>query len=451
MKSSWITCDGARGGSGDHTGAHAAAPPRRRLADGAERDPAAPDKAAAPTPARRDHVMSRAQRTRGRTGGRTDVTGARRSSRTGSACPPVRRKPGEYSRGRGACRFNGRQVPSWVRPDLRSGVCFAGRRRRSLRAQPSRRVLLHDPPLHGRQGRRLAALERRGGLVERQPGPGQDRPDNRRHIGPAHPGVTRIRHTQRLARARKVPDTFLASVGRIQQTGRAPSPIHATRTATKSYEDGIHHVFTRGDHKETIFDDDRDRRQFLQRYRDVVGRYEWIPLTHCLMGNHVHLVFETPACTLGDGCRDLFGDYARRRNWRREALGHVFGAGSSRGWPSSRAYFAQLLRYVALNPVKAGISPAAESWPWSADRGLLAGASGRPRPSRARQRPARVLGRRTCGALRRALQAGQRVRPAVRIRRPGDMATGARGPPRERRGTRARGSALTRLPACRNR
>ena len=59
-------------------------------------------------------------------------------------------------------------------------------------------------------------------------------------------------------------------------------------------EDGIHHVIARGDHRERIFDDDDDRVRFLRRYAEVAVRYRWVLLTYCLMGNHVHLVVETP-------------------------------------------------------------------------------------------------------------------------------------------------------------
>jgi len=104
-----------------------------------------------------------------------------------------------------------------------------------------------------------------------------------------------------------------------------------------------------------------------------VERYGWAPLTYCLMDNHVHLVVETPHPNLGHGCRDLIGLYARRRNARRDALGHVFqGRFKSRLVLDDR-YFAQLLRYVALNPVKAGLCDAADGWPWSAHRVLRAG------------------------------------------------------------------------------
>ena len=142
-------------------------------------------------------------------------------------------------------------------------------------------------------------------------------------------------------------------------------------------EGGIHHVISRGDHRERIFDDDADRQRFLQGYADVAERYEWVPLTYCLMDNHVHLVIETPRRTLGDGCRDLLGYYARRRNGRQGELGHVFqGRFKSRVVLDDR-YFAQLLRYVALNPVKAGLCATADGWPWSGHRALRAGVRAR--------------------------------------------------------------------------
>ena len=136
-------------------------------------------------------------------------------------------------------------------------------------------------------------------------------------------------------------------------------------------EDGIHHVIARGDHRERIFDDDDDRVRFLRRYAEVAVRYRWVPLTYCLMDNHVHLVVETPDPTLGDGCRDLFGYFARSRNARSGELGHVFqGRFKSRLVLNDR-YFAQLLRYVALNPVRAHLCTEAGDWAWSAHRALV--------------------------------------------------------------------------------
>ena len=90
-------------------------------------------------------------------------------------------------------------------------------------------------------------------------------------------------------------------------------------------ENGIHHVIARGDHRERVFDDDDDRVRFLRRYADVAVRYRWVPLTYCLMDNHVHLVVETPDPTLGDGCRDLLDQHP----------GH--GAAPSPPWAGARS------------------------------------------------------------------------------------------------------------------
>jgi hypothetical protein len=95
------------------------------------------------------------------------------------------------------------------------------------------------------------------------------------------------------------------------------------------------------------------------------------------MNNHVHLVIETPGRSLADGCRDLFGLYARQRNGLVDELGHVFQGRFKSRLVRDDAYLAQLLRYVALNPVKAGLCATAAAWPWSAHRALLTSSGAR--------------------------------------------------------------------------
>jgi REP element-mobilizing transposase RayT len=138
-------------------------------------------------------------------------------------------------------------------------------------------------------------------------------------------------------------------------------------------EGGIHHVTARGDHKRLVLEHEADQRSFLRRYGEVVERHGWVPLSYCLMTNHVHLVVETPRRTLGLGARDLLSDFAKRHNERRGERGHVFQGRFHSRLVLSDAYFAQLLRYVALNPVAAGACAAAEAWRWSSHAALLAG------------------------------------------------------------------------------
>ena len=128
---------------------------------------------------------------------------------------------------------------------------------------------------------------------------------------------------------------------------------------------GIHHVFSRGAAKQTIFIDDLDRRRYLSLLARVVSRMSWRCLAYCLMGNHMHLLVETPEPNLGRGMQRLHGAYAQAFNRRHEAAGHVFGArfGSTSILTDPQLWVT--VAYVVRNPVAAGFCRAPELWPWS--------------------------------------------------------------------------------------
>lgn len=149
------------------------------------------------------------------------------------------------------------------------------------------------------------------------------------------------------------------------------------RAARQELEGGIHHVTARGDHRRPILEHERERESFLRRYGEVIERHGWVPLSYCLMRNHVHLVLETPLRTLGVGARDLFSHFAHRHNKRRDDVGHVFQGRYHSRLVLTDEYFAQLLRYVALNPVAAGVCAVPEAWPWSSHAAVLAGRGNR--------------------------------------------------------------------------
>ena len=60
------------------------------------------------------------------------------------------------------------------------------------------------------------------------------------------------------------------------------------------YAGALYHVTSRGDRQEAIFDDDQDRTAFLNVLSEVVSRFRWRCHAYCLMGNHYHLMIETP-------------------------------------------------------------------------------------------------------------------------------------------------------------
>ena len=127
----------------------------------------------------------------------------------------------------------------------------------------------------------------------------------------------------------------------------------------------IHHVWARGAVKQTIFIDDRDRRRYLRYFAQVIRRTLWRPLSYCLMGNHVHLLIETPEPNLGKGMHLLHGAYAQTFNRRHAKTGHVFDRRYGANPVESDVELWVIASYIAANPVDAGLCATPEAWPWS--------------------------------------------------------------------------------------
>jgi REP element-mobilizing transposase RayT len=135
----------------------------------------------------------------------------------------------------------------------------------------------------------------------------------------------------------------------------------------------IHHVFARGNRRETVFVDDPDRMTYLAMLGATVRRYRWRCLSFCLMNNHFHLLLETSEPNLGDGMRHLQGAFAQKFNRRHELVGHVFQGRYKNVRVTSDAQLVMALRYVALNPVEAGLCEDARDWRWSSYALLVEG------------------------------------------------------------------------------
>src|SRR5688572_18025894 len=84
------------------------------------------------------------------------------------------------------------------------------------------------------------------------------------------------------------------------------------------------HVTSRGVEQRAIYLDDDDRRRFLEIMADVIESYRWRLDAYVLMGNHHHLLVQTPEPTLTRGMQKLGCDYAQAFNLRHERDGHLF-------------------------------------------------------------------------------------------------------------------------------
>lgn len=141
-----------------------------------------------------------------------------------------------------------------------------------------------------------------------------------------------------------------------------------SRALRLEYAGALYHVTSRGDRREDIYEDDRDRINFLNLFGEVCERYNWECHCYCLMSNHYHLVVETPDGNLSHGMRQLNGVYAQTFNKRHNRVGHVFQGRYKAILVEKEAYLLELSRYVVLNPVRARMVDQVEQWPWSSYR-----------------------------------------------------------------------------------
>jgi REP element-mobilizing transposase RayT len=113
----------------------------------------------------------------------------------------------------------------------------------------------------------------------------------------------------------------------------------------------------RGNRRQPIFCDDDDRRFFLGTLSEACKRTGWQIHAWVLMGNHYHLLAETPEPNLVDGMKWFQNTYTRRFNTRHQLWGRIFGD-RYKAVPieeGSEFYYGSLVDYIHLNPVRAGL------------------------------------------------------------------------------------------------
>ena len=129
--------------------------------------------------------------------------------------------------------------------------------------------------------------------------------------------------------------------------------------------DVAHHVTQRGNARQVIFGGDPDRIAYLELLRQHCALYRLSLLGYCLMSNHVHLiVIPRAAHSLAQALKHTHGRYAAYWNARQSSSGHVW-QGRFYSCPLDDSHLWIALRYVELNPVRAGMAAAAAQWKWS--------------------------------------------------------------------------------------
>ncbi len=128
-----------------------------------------------------------------------------------------------------------------------------------------------------------------------------------------------------------------------------------------------------------LFRTDGDRDLFLTTVEDTVLRHEWICLAYVVLGTHYHLLVRTPEPDdLASGMKRLNGNYAQSFNRRHRGRGHVFESRYASVLVGSDGHLRWLFRYLAWNPVNAGLCDDPKDWPWSSYPRLLGLPHARP-------------------------------------------------------------------------
>jgi putative transposase len=128
---------------------------------------------------------------------------------------------------------------------------------------------------------------------------------------------------------------------------------------------GIQHIGVSAAGAALYFADDLDRAVWLRLFVTTVSRYEWRCLAVCLLSTHWHAIVEVPDVSLARGMHSLVGGYSRRFNARHARTGYLV---RNRYWSRRKDDSAAVLeafRYLAYNPVAAGLVDRPEDWRWS--------------------------------------------------------------------------------------
>ncbi len=132
----------------------------------------------------------------------------------------------------------------------------------------------------------------------------------------------------------------------------------------------LYHVTARGNRQEDIFEEDADRLKFIAIFQTVCEQYNWVCHAYCLMGNHYHLLIETPDANLSKGMRQLNGVYTQTFNRKHNRVGHLFQGRYKAILVEKDSYLLELSRYIVLNPVRAQMVRSAVNWRWSSYRAM---------------------------------------------------------------------------------
>jgi REP-associated tyrosine transposase len=143
------------------------------------------------------------------------------------------------------------------------------------------------------------------------------------------------------------------------------------RPLRRNYAGAVQHVAVNANNRQSMFDDDDDRRLCIALLAQTAVRYQWELRSYCLMDTHWHALIRTPLGNLPHGMQRLNTAYSRMFNRRHDRSGHSIRHRYMSVPVEDGAHLMELTRYIPLNPVRAGLASHPEDWRWSSHRAQL--------------------------------------------------------------------------------
>jgi putative transposase len=134
---------------------------------------------------------------------------------------------------------------------------------------------------------------------------------------------------------------------------------------------GLYHVILRGNARQDVFFTAADRQYFYDLLAEGVTRFGYRVHAFCLMTNHLHLALQAGELSLSRGMQNLSFRYTRYLNTRLKRVGHVFQGRFKAFLVDQDRYGLALVRYIHLNPVRAGMVRLASAYAFSSHRAYL--------------------------------------------------------------------------------
>ncbi|MBC8025282.1 MAG: transposase [Steroidobacteraceae bacterium] len=134
---------------------------------------------------------------------------------------------------------------------------------------------------------------------------------------------------------------------------------------------GVYHVTLRGNHRDAIFFQFSDRSLLELIVERALQRFDARLHAYCWMTNHLHFVMQAGTEPIARPMHNIAAEFARAMQIKLETTGHFFERRYHATLVDTDSYMLELLRYVHLNPVEAGLAESVGAYHWSSHHNYI--------------------------------------------------------------------------------